>query len=71
MDGDGLQTIKVKGDYLVDYFTKHTPTLADHYWYFLCVQHYIIDPTGWSIQVDLDFSNGDYPGCTGPPPSRL
>ena len=71
MDGDGLQPAKVSGDYLVDYFTKHTPTLADRYWYFLCVQHYIIDPTGWCIQVDLDFSDGDYPGCTGPPPSHL
>ncbi|KAH8059934.1 hypothetical protein JL722_4884 [Aureococcus anophagefferens] len=33
MDGDGLQPAKVSGDYLVDYFTKHTPTLTDRYWY--------------------------------------
>ena len=30
---------------------------------FSCEQHYIIDPTGWSIQTDLDFQQGTYPGC--------
>ena len=32
---------------------------------FSCEQHYIIDPTGFSIQTDLDFMSGGYPGCSG------
>ena len=67
MDGDGLQPAKVNGDYLSNWFKEHTPVLADHYFYYLCVQHYIVDPTGWSIQVDLDFTE-EYPGCSNVPP---
>lgn len=30
---------------------------------FSCEQDYIIDPTGWSIQTDLNFRGLVYPGC--------
>ena len=54
----------VSGDYLATYFTNNNPyplsqasTFA-----FSCTQDYIVDPTGWSIQVDLFFTTS-YPGC--------
>lgn len=67
VDGDGLQPAKVNGDYLSEWFAHHAPAMKDHYFYFLCTQHYIIDPTGWAIQVDLNFTR-QYPGCANVPP---
>jgi len=55
---------QTSGDFLATYFTKNNPyplskasTFA-----FSCAQDYIIDPTGWTIQVDLRFQTS-YPGC--------
>ena len=51
-------------DAIVDYFEANDPfplTNATRGAYG-CDQDYLIDPTGWSIQMDVDFSAG-YPGC--------
>ena len=57
MDGDRSADGRrhVSGDSLSDYFAQHPPTLVDHEFYYLCAQHYAIDPTGWAVQLDLDF----------------
>lgn len=68
MDGDGLQPAKVNGDFISKWFEQHTPVMKDHWFYYLCTQHYIIDPTGWAIQVDLEFTV-PYPGCANIPPA--
>jgi len=55
---------QVSGDYIAQYFTAHNPfpLSKDSPFAFACMQDYIIDPTGNSIQTDLFFTQ-QYPGC--------
>ena len=70
-DGDKYQDnhyaadLQISGDYLVTYMYGHTPyPLSQHSWWgYACAQDYLIDPTGWTIQTDLQFTYS-YPGCT-------
>jgi len=56
--------LQSSGDYLAKYWEAHNPfpITASTRVAYACKQSYLIDPTGWSIQVDLFFES-DYPGC--------
>jgi len=56
--------LQISGDYIAEYFTANNPypLTKDSPYGFACMQSYIIDPTGGSIQTDLFFSKS-YPGC--------
>ena len=51
------------GDNLVKYMTAHSPfpITASSTWAYDCTQDYLIDPTGWAIQVN-DWTM-TYPNC--------
>ena len=56
---------QVSGDYLSTYMEAHSPfpLKSTSTWGYDCTQDYLIDPTGWAIQTDLDIEN-QYPGCS-------
>ena len=61
-----VDMLDISADYLADTFAEHYddiyPISPGNWYAFSCEQNYIIDPTGWSIQIDMGFSE-PYPGC--------
>jgi len=57
--------LQISGDPIVTYMSAHNPypISSSSWWAYACAQSYLIDPTGWTIQTDLQFSSS-YPGCT-------
>lgn len=57
--------LQISGASIVSYMTANNPypLSTSSWWGYACAQHYLIDPTGWTIQTDLRFPSG-YPGCS-------
>ena len=58
-----IDEMSVSGDHISSYVSAHSPfpITSKSVWAYDCDQDYLIDPTGWAIQVDMMVS---YPACT-------